>query len=81
MRLSKIGTVIHGAGKAVLRATLVPCGRTVVAEVDGFPRGGSQTIKVTLGGVRSTDEHLDGLIQDALDKQRILLEGRPDMMF
>lgn len=80
MRLSKIGTVIHGAGKAVLRATLVPCGRTVLAEVEGFP-GGAQTVKVTLGGVRSTDEHLDRLIQDALDKQRILLEDRPGTMF
>lgn len=80
MRLSKIGTVVHGAGKAVLRATLVPCGRAVVAEVDGFSRG-AQTVKVTLDGVRSTDEHLGKLIQEALDTQRILLKGRPDMMF
>jgi hypothetical protein len=75
MRLTKIATVVHGAGQAVLRATLAPCGRTVVATVE------DRTVAITVGGTRSTDEHLERMVKDALDTQRILLEGRPDMMF
>ncbi len=75
LRLTRIATLIHGRGDAVLQATLVPCGRRVVARIV------DRDVTVEVDRRHSSDPTIRALVDDAIDKQRILMEGKPDHMF
>lgn len=75
VRLTQISTLVHCAGEAVLRATLVPCGRRVVAHIV------DRDVKITVGSERSNDPVVKELVERAIDTQRILMEAKPDHMF
>ncbi len=75
LRLTRIATLIHGRGDAVLQATLVPCGRRVVAHIV------DRDVTVEVDRRHSSDPTIRALVDDAIDKQRMLMEGKPDHMF